>query len=282
MISKYSVIQFSPDALSGECINVGVIAFDEKKVRARFLSDWTRVRRFAGEDIGFLKDFAQEVSHASAPQGGLTGIRLSPELDEQLITRMATKWHNSIQLTTPRTSTKSVDELLDDASARFLKQVRREARDYRDRRDAANIARVATREALEKRVGKAHVSEFLHPQAEIWGKYEPHVFDSVVSNGRKYFALQGVSFELPEARELKQLVDAVAFQVFDTKESYKELPIGILALPPKPRGPAHAKKTYDQARRAYEGLSARVMTEGELNDWMREQMRQVPSEEQLV
>jgi hypothetical protein len=57
MSSRYSVIQFIPDAIADERINIGVIAYGEGAIFVRSLQDWQRVRCFAGHDPSLLRDF---------------------------------------------------------------------------------------------------------------------------------------------------------------------------------------------------------------------------------
>lgn len=56
MVSRYSIIQYVPDAIANERINIGVLAFDDQVVRVKFLAKWNRVVHFApSADISFLK-----------------------------------------------------------------------------------------------------------------------------------------------------------------------------------------------------------------------------------
>jgi hypothetical protein len=272
MVTKYSVIQFTPDAISGERINIGVIVFDKDRVRTKFLANWKRVRSFAGVEVGFLKELAEELQ---APgQLILPGMGNGPQLNENLIEEIIAKWANSIQFTPARTSLKSLDELLDSATAQFLMEPTTQERKFRDRRSAIKIAKDSIRKALEEHIGKEEAEKFLHPQREIEGKFGPHVFDVVVGNGLPQIAIQGISFELPEATQLDQLTNAVAFQIFDTRERYKKLQIGILALPPKPYSPHHVKEIYERAQRTYKGLNAHVIGEQYAEAWARVNIKQ--------
>lgn len=119
MASHYSVVQYVPDSVIDERVNIGVIVFDENVVLSRFLSDWRRVHAFGGEDVKFLKDFASEVV-------GKSGVA-QKSLREQVralanddILGMAESWSHAIQLTTPRGSTLDVEGLLVDVASRFL------------------------------------------------------------------------------------------------------------------------------------------------------------------
>ena len=55
MVSRYSIIQYVPNPIADERINIGVVAFNEDAVRTHFLSNWERVRYFGMEDTEFLK-----------------------------------------------------------------------------------------------------------------------------------------------------------------------------------------------------------------------------------
>lgn len=65
MASKYSVIQYVPDPIADERINIGVLAFDHDQVCVKFLQSWERVRNFSRTDISFLHDFAQRMQESA-------------------------------------------------------------------------------------------------------------------------------------------------------------------------------------------------------------------------
>lgn len=62
MVSYYSIIQYIPDPIADERINIGVLAFDDHSVQVKFLSRWDRVSSFAPvADVSFLREFAQQM-----------------------------------------------------------------------------------------------------------------------------------------------------------------------------------------------------------------------------
>jgi Protein of unknown function (DUF3037) len=115
MTAKYSIIQYVPDVIANERINIGVFAFDGSAVQVTFLTDWSRVECFANRDISFLHSFVEEMTEAIRPSRVFY-----PTIDEAFIRKMIGHSVNSIQLTEPRSSLKEVGELLVDASRRFL------------------------------------------------------------------------------------------------------------------------------------------------------------------
>ncbi len=275
MVGHFSVIQYMPNPVSGECVNIGVIVFDDTAVRVRFLTNWARVRNFANENITFLKEFKDEINEALEEQLRLPFMESHPQVNSEVITQMAAKWTNSIQLTAPRASLKPLDILLETISAQFLTQPSSEQRGYRDRATAASLVKRYLKVALEESAGKDRAAKYLHSSGEVEGKFGPHTFDAVIANGRPFVAVQGLSFELPKAIQLNLLVNSVAFEVYDVKEKYKRLPIGIMALRPT-RGPkSRANEIYNRARKTYEGLKATVLDEGEADEWMREQISRI-------
>jgi hypothetical protein len=66
MITKYSVVRYEPRPLSGEAINIGVIAWTDGKIVTRFVEDWRRVRTFGRENIDFLREFVQKLENSAS------------------------------------------------------------------------------------------------------------------------------------------------------------------------------------------------------------------------
>src|SRR3954471_19980759 len=94
------VVQYVPDAVMNERINVGVVVLDAGKARALFLSKWQRVRSFAGHDVSFLRELEHESRH----------------WDEPTVRRLASQWTGSIQFTSPRFTLLRPDEAVVDAA----------------------------------------------------------------------------------------------------------------------------------------------------------------------
>src|SRR5437879_5477961 len=59
MSAYYALIQYTPDPVIGELINIGVVVFGDGRTRFRFLHNWNRVKRF-GANITSLKAFAHQ------------------------------------------------------------------------------------------------------------------------------------------------------------------------------------------------------------------------------
>ena len=106
MPGHYSIVQYLPDAVRGERINIGVVAFADGELRWRFLRDWHRVRQFGSPDVHYLQQLASEFSR----------------FDEQQLRDVIAhrRGLDIIQFTEPAGSLLELDEILDQSARRFL------------------------------------------------------------------------------------------------------------------------------------------------------------------
>lgn len=73
MSAYYTVVQYVPDPVTDERVNIGVIAFDRGVVRSRFLRNWRRIQQFGSENLAFIKEFVQRVLRSSSLEVPLPG-----------------------------------------------------------------------------------------------------------------------------------------------------------------------------------------------------------------
>jgi hypothetical protein len=121
MTSRYSVIQYVPNPIADERINIGVLVSDEQDVRVRFLQNWERVRNFGlSEDIDLLKKFAHEMQEVTKDGLLFPGDYPSDLPRHERLMKVAYGWMNGIQVTEPRGSLASVEQLLEDMTQTYL------------------------------------------------------------------------------------------------------------------------------------------------------------------
>src|SRR2546427_8096708 len=104
MPTTYTVVQYVPDPIADERLNVGVIAVSGSHARSRFLSNWLRAERFGNASVRVLRDFARQVEEAGVPALPIREAGGRLELSEEKLRELAGHWVNSIQFTAPRTS----------------------------------------------------------------------------------------------------------------------------------------------------------------------------------
>jgi hypothetical protein len=270
MGALFTIVQYVPDPLADERMNVGVLVVEGGRIEGRFLREWNRVRTFGGEDVSFLRDFAYRVNQWTPDHPEIPGLAAGVRLDEKGLQDIVGRWHNSIQFTPLRASLSSPQELLDQLAARYLRHAPRKRTGYRDRRKAAQIAFRELEDAFLPVLGpdsNASISR----NAVIPGKLDHHQFDVSIENGTPYLAAHGLSFEGPHSKDLEKEIDATAWAIDDVKSADKSLDLAVLVLPPK----SAKSKTFDRAVHVFEGLKAEVVEEPEAESWAQEHAKRL-------
>jgi hypothetical protein len=273
MTSRYSVIQYVPDSIADERVNIGVMAYGEGAMFVRSLQDWHRVRCFSGHDPVFLREFLVRLQESTQPfQLGREGTALTSEQIEV----MAREWANSIQLTPPRASLKSPHDLIEELVTTFLKHTEPKQQPYRTHEDAVALLRTRVRDVLQRRLSSENAEKLLRSRHRVDGRREPHEWDVVVANGTPYFAADAISFEMARVGPMRRMIDATAYKLIDVRELNPTFPIAVLALPPRTGG--RAAEQYERAHRIFESVEARVLSENDFPGWAENQARRLPAE----
>jgi hypothetical protein len=264
MISRYTVVQYVPDPLADERINIGVIAWDEGGVAAKFSSNWKRIQSFGHEDVGYVRDFVKMTTSAlEAPNADLFGNNAS--LDVSRLEKMIGEWHHSIQFTTPRTSVKGRDAVLLDVSPVFLRSFPSAHKGPRSRRTAAAMATKELQSAIAHRDPK-YVDKLLKKNHSLKGQCASHQFPVALANGHLIAAIETISFEVSEHKQLELELEAVFWTCADVKNKNEEAPLAVFALAPK-----RSSELFRRARSVLRKLDVDLLTENSLSDWAKKQ-----------
>lgn len=270
MVSRYSIVQYVPNPIADERINIGVLAFDDDRVCVRFLSHWERVKRFGMEDIHFLKDFASRMEDAAADGLLFPGDSPNETPKQERLIRVAQNWFNSIQLTEPRGSLDDVDSLLADIADTCLLEPPEKPKP-RDRAFAVQMTRRKIRNILGDRA-----KDLVKNNYSLSGHFEKHEFDVVVANGQPYFAAQGISFEV---RVKETLQDSISWKISDVKKCHPDFPLAIVTLPPNPNNYAYKmlEEKYKYITSMYSDLGADILTEDNMGPWVKDHLKPIDS-----
>lgn len=275
MASFYTIVQYVPNPIADERMNIGVIAYDDSGVYARFLRNWRRAKAFGSGEVAFLKDFAATMEASLGDQRAMliNDRGAPPQIDRATIEAMAGSWANSVQLTDPRASLQDPRELLAVITRRFLLEHASAPRDARDRRIAAKIAAEAVRDSLERR-GQDVLQHYFHRNRELIGAVLPHRFDVVVMNGKPFYAAQGISFEGSDERSTDKEVAALAWAFEDVREEKPDMPLALVALPPK--RPDYAP--FDRAKKMASAYGVEMLSEAAVRKWAERMAQNVPAD----
>jgi len=270
MITKYCVVRYLPHPLSGEMMNVGIIAWSEGKIATHFMKDWRRLKTFGHEDISFLQNFVEQIEASTSLDQKLP--TLGPgQLDTKRLEELVANWGNSIQFSEPRTSLQPPEDVLREVISIYLPVLPHRAQRVRSRRTAARLALNSISQVLLEERGP--LSEgLIKKQHGIRGKFDEHQFDVVVANGRPFFAAQGLSFEKSFSRAVQKDVDATAWAIDDIRKIQLALPVAVLALPPR-----DSSKHFDRARKTFQGLKAEMVSEAQMDTWVKRALKSVPT-----
>lgn len=276
MPAYYTVVQYVPDPIAGERINVGVIVFGAGRIQSRFLQNWERVRRFADEDIEYVREFADWVDRAAAHRGSvastapLPGFPVPVKLDEETIRAIADEWSNSIQLTVPQPSLEHPDVLLSRVAQAYLREPVTRPRLYRDRQAAARFTVATAKRAVRERLGIAWADKVVHSHYAIRGKLVPFIrVDMALANGQILAASQALSFETTDVRALERQISEAVYTLRDIGELRNEIRRDLLVFPPNPELPKWRElddKFRNLPKMCLE-IGAGLVVEEEAPDW---------------
>jgi hypothetical protein len=228
-----------------------------------------RLRHFGGESVEFLREFASQVERA-AEGYTLSDAMAHPQIDDEVLRKIAGNWANSIQFTAPRISMRPADEALKEMVKRYLREDHPTKRERRGRDAAAQITIRGVRLALDSKGGdRTLTNELLHPNTEIQGADVSHRFDAVVANGRPYLAAHGLSFEKANPGDIDNDVRALAYSIGDVRRKNAKLPIGVAALQRRGRV---APMEMDRAYIIFKRLNVKLLDEDEVSDWAEEHL----------
>ena len=275
MASRYSVIQYVPDPIADERINIGLVIFDDERVETVFLKRWNRVNCFAMEDIHFLRLFEEQMRGAVSEGLVFPGDRENGEPRHERLLRIATSWMNSIQFTEPSGSLATVDQLLERLPSQLLKEpLIKPKRQLRDRQGAAKLARASIRNVLVENFKITDsFQNLLSPTNYLMGHHQQHRFDATLFNGKPYLAAHGISYEVDSP---DSTTDAVAWMIADVRAVNVTVPIGILMLPPQPETFEANRicKLYEKKKTIYQNMGAIVLGENDIEEWAIEQLKE--------
>jgi hypothetical protein len=266
MISRYSVVQYVPNPLADERINIGVIAWDDKNISAKFLSKWKRVQSFGHEDIRYVRDFVTKVTAAMDTAAPKDLFENASVLDVKLLEKMIGSWHHSIQFTSPRTSVKSPEAVVSDVSTVFLPSLEVGHFIPRTRRTATRIAVERLQSAIAKR-NPEYVSKVLKTKLSLPGACATHEFPVGLANGHLIAAMETLSFEIKEQRTLELEFNSVCWTCADVRKKHRHANLAVFVLEPKRKS-----ALYQEAGKVLRNLEVDFVTEGSLGDWAKKQV----------
>ena len=289
MPTYYTVVQCVPDPIANERINVGVIVVGDGQLRCRFLSNWDRVAQFAHEDVGYVREFAEQVEQAAAESAagsvlvhipGLPGLR---GLDATVLQPMIGEWRNCIQLTPAQPSLESPDALLINMAETFLGESTGELTQFRDRQTAARLALESVRRAVGQRVSATDTAHVVRADYQVAGRVIPRLtLDLAIRNEGLCIAIRALSFETDDIPELDRQIREAIFTLRDVGDRHERVRLYLIALPPREdqrhRHNRQAQERLREVQQSCRQIEARLVLESGLSEWAEEIATMVETE----
>ena len=267
MPSFFSVIRYVPDPITEERLNVGVVVYGEGKVLSKFIGEWAKVRIFGGEDIRFLREFADDIERKQ-----LNLFRPDSRWDEHTLQQISKHWKNSIQLSEPKASLQSPQELLEDISSRYIREQVHRRRERKDKREVLRVGLEALTQSFYERHHQPLSNNLIKRRHSIKGARDNHSLDLVIGNGHPFFAAEALSFQGQDSVEMRKEVDAALWVIEDIRKADNKLPLAVLALPPVGRLPL-----YSKARRIFKNdLKVDFVAGAQVEGWGRKMAKTIP------
>lgn len=246
MPSYYSIVQYVPDPLADERINVGVVAFDDDRVVSRHLHSWRRVQSFTGHSVDHLRSIVAEI----------LGDDLSP--DE--VRKAIAEWDESIQFTRPRASLVDPGTLLDTVYAQAVTDREPQSR----KNTKARVIR-AGRVALERAVHQKLASSELDVESSlsVQGERGQHDADLALRNGRVLLVAKAISFDRQNLRDVERDIGATAWFLDDLNNTPNPPDRAVLVGP----RPSERRSEFNTGIKLFQSLNAQVVREADIDSW---------------
>lgn len=279
MAARFSVVQYVPDPIANERVNIGIIALGENEAHCKFLENWDRVRMFAGSDVDFLKEFASSVDASLCKPGQRelgTGVN---SLDLTTLERMTESWTNTIQFTPLRGSILDPGNLVERISRDYLVEPEEEvtplavdeavaAHKSRTKTQVTSATECAIAMALENRFRSPKARNLVAREVEYPGRNDTHSFDVAVRNGDIYLGIFTLSFGSSRPNYLENQIKIAGWNLADVRAGNDRVRLALVASPPEGVGKDGAKydSLYQRTERICNEYEALLVPESDLDN----------------
>ena len=272
-ISHYAVVRYLPDPLREEFINIGVVVISEESgiAQCRFTSDWHHKYSINRDHVDFLKEFAEDLSHALTPQGDLFSQEHA-RLDKTRLEWLAGNWMHAIQFSEVRASvTDDPAAILDQLYTQFVARRPDEVRRERRKTDILTRTQGEMKSVLRERFDDRAPS--VTQRAQIKGQLDIHSCDLAVWNGRPWIGLNALTFRSARSTEVRQDMSLSAWAVKDVHAAYQDISMAVVLIRED-----ESRNMYERAESLLKGAGATILQEGDVTQWANDAVNRLPDE----
>jgi hypothetical protein len=264
-VYRYSLIQYVPDPVRGERLNVGVAVagVDSTFFATRFIGarETGRLKRLGfADDFAFLRAVADEFGRGATQQQRIPGA--TKDLwDLDALEAASREWANTVQVTAPRPVAHGHPEtLLDALFAQLVADPSSGRHRARDRRWIKRHVRDSFKRSIARARPDVDIDSHVRRNVEVPGAIEAHRFDFEVVNGKPLQLIETLAVEGADTSVLHTQVAALAWMIDDVRKRPDAPPMAVLTI-----GKGSVLKS---AEHVYQALGAELVRESDLDAWL--------------
>ncbi len=217
-VSQYSVIQYVPDPIRDERVNIGVVLIcpDLRFADARITTSLRRARQLAPDrDVTFLSAVRRDLER-TLEEFASSGTQPSlpwhpPEQAAELLRSMSGQFANSVQLTAPRGALHpDPAALLDRLHAQYVGAASAKPR-------AADRRRV--RRAVRRELEIVGLGALIRTDLRVEGKHDEYAFDIGLVNGSPKQLVTAMSLVKDDKAAVRNDLYSHAWQFEDVRDA---------------------------------------------------------------
>jgi len=268
MAAFFSIVRFVPDSVANEAVNIGLLVASGTRVEVRTLSDWDRVKHFAGAAWREARRLVEELEQDPKTFLGLTQVDVADDL------RAATaRWTRALQFSDVRASLDTLDGVMTSLEPMVLVGQRGDMLPLQSRRVV--VVRTVYRamsSAFELRFERK-ARGLVKQHARVSGHRTSHKLDVGVVNGSIYAGAFALSFSTVQPERQWKDTDAVAFAVDDLRATGLSAPLCVVTDVPSCDG---AEEAYRRADHLFAGMEIERVAVQNVDEWARRAITSVP------
>jgi len=268
MAAFFSIVRFVPDAVANEAVNIGLLVASGTRVEVRTLSDWDRVKHFAGTSWREARRLVEELEQNPKAFLGLGQVNGADDLRAVLA-----QWTRALQFSDVRASLDTFDSVMTSLQPMVLVGQRADMLPLQNRR--AVVVRTVYRamsSAFELRFERK-ARGLVKQHAKVSGRRTNHKLDVGVVNGSVYAGAFALSFATGQPDRQWKDTDAVAFAVDDLRATGLVAPLCVVTDVAPDDG---AEGAFRRADALFANMGVETVAVQKIDEWARRAITAVP------
>lgn len=268
MAAFFSVVRFVPDSVANEAVNIGLLVASGARIEVRTLSDWDRVKHFAGANWREARRLVEELQQDPKAFLGVGQVNVADDLRAAIA-----QWTRALQFSDVRASLDTFDDVMTSLEPMVLVGQRADMLPLQNRR--AVVVRTVYRamsSAFELRFERK-ARGLVKQHARVSGRRTKHKLDVGVVNGSVYAGAFALSFATGQPDRQWKDTDAVAFAVDDLRATGLEAPLCVVTDVSPDDGTEEAVRRADAL---FAEMGLETVAVRDVDEWARRAITAVP------